>query len=126
MSHTSGAISSFFSFLWDKLKNFIYPEVVNTDLLENLRSSNNQKANLKNLRRQSELHLHKTKLTNYINTHKKPYKSFLEHTCPVCKDDISDGAIVVELNCKHFYHADCLHEHFESDADDSKFNQKRN
>lgn len=63
---------------------------------------------------ESKHYSEETKINNYISSNTKILNTFLELTCPICKDELSDGQTVIFLECstKHAYHTDCLKDYW--------------
>jgi non-homologous end joining protein Ku len=66
----------------------------------------------------------KSKVSNYIKAHKEVLNTFLELSCPVCKEELTDGAEVVRLDCSHIYHIDCFKEELASVSEEQSRDTK--
>ena len=62
------------------------------------------------LKEESEKLIKEQKVSFYTSSRERALSSFRELSCPLCKKDLEDGELVIEIECaaKHNYHSECL------------------
>lgn len=97
---------------------------MNTDILEGKFNPEKERARMDTLYVESLNIKEKSKVSNYIKAHKEVLNTFLELSCPVCKEELNDGAEVVRLDCSHIYHIDCLKNELDEKSEEASRDTK--